>query len=354
MSSRGVRQTHPLSHRHYQLPSSARDSHTAIRCHPLQKPCRLNLTTIPLRTHQPSTKATQAGSTLPALLQPGWKSAASQWGREQLLAHRVVCSRPADQLHPLKDIIKQSFRNPSTAHPCIAWLVEGPESIDGLKDLSEPQIVHKYQPYSLGYVWAALLPFVRATAGSGPGPQPAGASSMARPRRVPKAPERYGGGVPSDQADLGSSPDSQHQPATSDSDTSMSSAGYTEKSKAPILEEATVRLASCFIRCVLNYAQPVERPGLFLEFRDERLNYSYKLARSHPVHAVDDGGIQVFIEGTTRQVALLEGKRTFQKIVDGKAIITDELLAQLVGEALALALQPSLMTATGRAVTRTE
>lgn len=40
------------------------------------------------------------------------------------------------------------------------------------------------------------------------------------------------------------------------------------------------------------------------------------------------------------QVALLEGKRTFQKIVNGEAVITDKLLAQMVGGALALALQP--------------
>lgn len=110
----------------------------------------------------------------------------------------------------------------------------------------------------------------------------------------------------------------------------------------PLLEDATIRLASCFVRCVLNYGQPVKFDhGVFLEFRDERFTYSCDLGGSRAVHAVDDGGIQVFDKekGVFRQVTLLEGKRTFQKIVSGEALITDRLLAQMVGEVLALAMQ---------------
>lgn len=33
---------------------------------------------------------------------------------------------------------------------------------------------------------------------------------------------------------------------------------------------------------------------------------------------------------------MLEGKRTFTKVIDGMPIVSDELLAQMVGEALAL------------------
>lgn len=39
---------------------------------------------------------------------------------------------------------------------------------------------------------------------------------------------------------------------------------------------------------------------------------------------------------SVHQVALLEGKRILQKITEGKADITDELLGQMMGQALAL------------------
>ncbi|KND87279.1 hypothetical protein TOPH_08076 [Tolypocladium ophioglossoides CBS 100239] len=267
------------------------------------------------------------------LLRPGWRSAVSQWGLAELLAHRVICREPAKRL----PFFNNFSRDLGTTHGCIADLLKGPASIDALKTSSEYQIVRRYQPDSLGYVWAALLPFVR------PGPEetsPPAASPPSTPeqKRERKATERYGGIVSYDPADLGSSP---QRPATSLSNSSFSSAGYMEKLEASLLEDATIRLAaSCFIRCVLNYAQPVDRLGPFLEFRDERLSYSYKLGDKF-VHAIDDGGTQVFGKATSapRQVVLLEGKRTFHKIVNGEAVVADELLAQMVREALALTLE---------------
>ncbi|KZZ91154.1 hypothetical protein AAL_06895 [Moelleriella libera RCEF 2490] len=66
-----------------------------------------------------------------------------------------------------------------------------------------------------------------------------------------------------------------------------------------------------------------------------------KIGGKTAVHAVDDGGIQLYDLPNCQyfQVAMLEGKKSFQKIVDGEASVTDENLGQLVGEALALALQ---------------
>ncbi|POR34194.1 Uncharacterized protein TPAR_05587 [Tolypocladium paradoxum] len=276
-------------------------------------------------------RASQGQPALETLLRSGWKSAVSQWGREQLLAHRVVCSEPSVWLALLNGL----FRDPGTAHECIAELVKGPASIDALKHSSEPQIVQRHQPDSVGYVWAALLPFLRAAARSDP--PAASTPSTPKQKRERKAPERYGGGVPSDQADLGSSPDYKQRPTTSGSHSSFSSVGYMDKLEAPLLEDATIRVTSSFSRCVLNYGQPMDKREPFLEYRDERLTYSYKLG-AQEVHAVDDGGIQVFEPGLRKwyQVAQLEGKRAFQKITDGVADITDELLGQMVGEALAL------------------
>lgn len=248
--------------------------------------------------HDESTLArvSQGKDTLSGLLDSEWTSAVSRWERKQLLAHRVVCHKPVAWL-PIFD--KPELDN---MKKCIDELLKGPASIDQLKNSSEPQILHRYQPDSLGYVWAALLPFVREY----------NEPTLAVPRtpkhnRDRKLPDRLAAGVPSDQAYLGSSPDATGQrPTTSYSDSSFSSAGWQENIEMPLLEDATIRLASCFVRCVLNYGQPIEFDhGAFLEFRDERLTYSCHLGGSRAVHAVDDGGIQVFDKekGVFRQVA---------------------------------------------------
>ncbi|KAJ6445010.1 hypothetical protein O9K51_03412 [Purpureocillium lavendulum] len=273
-----------------------------------------------IRNESSLMKASAGKADLQGLLQEGWKSAVSHWGREQLLAHRVMCSEPVSRL----PLFNGLFVDPTKESDCIRKLVAGPGSIDALKDSSEPQVVQHHQPDSLGYVWAAMLPFLRTTPPARSRAQ-ADTEGSSMPKRVSRAPDRYGGGVPSDQVAFGSSPDYMHsrqqqRPPTSDSDRSYESAGYMERLEAPLLEDAT--------------------GGPFVEFRDERLTYSYSLGQSN-VHAVDDGGIRVFdpLRRVTRQVALLEGKRTFQTLVDGKAVVTDELLAQMVGEALALAMQ---------------
>jgi hypothetical protein len=114
--------------------------------------------------------------------------------------------------------------------------------------------------------------------------------------------------------------------------------GYTEALSAPLVEDSTVRLASSFIRCILNYAQPDNKETPFIHYRDERLTHTYQTGANLALQAIDDGGIQLQAVGTGQilQVALLEGKRTFQVIVDGRPCVSDQVLGQLVGEALAL------------------
>ncbi|KAM4063449.1 hypothetical protein HRG_011864 [Hirsutella rhossiliensis] len=264
-----------------------------------------------------------------------WKSAASQWGREHLFAHRVLCKEPRKRL-PLFESRRLLPGNPRNTNTCINALVQGPESIDALKYRVEPQLVQHYKPDSLGYVWAALAPFVRAGAGS---IQDALSETAIREasKRASKRPVELQDFVPSDQVTFGSSPDYKHRPATSDSHETHSSVGYIEGLVAPLVEDATVRLASCFIRCVLNYGQHQDQAGPFLYFRDERQTYSFSRGKMHMVHAIDDGGIQfIDLDGDHQHVAMLEGKRTFAKVIDGIPIVSDELLAQMVGEALAI------------------
>ncbi|KJZ68010.1 hypothetical protein HIM_12600 [Hirsutella minnesotensis 3608] len=263
-----------------------------------------------------------------------WKSAASQWGREHLFAHRVLCKEPRKRL-PLFESRRLLPGNPRNTNTCINALVQGPESIDALKYQVEPQLVQHYKPDSLGYVWAALAPFVRAGAGSIQN-APSETAVQERPKRVSNRPVELQDFVPSDQVTFGSSPDYKHRPATSDSHETHSSVGYIEGLVAPLVEDATVRLASCFIRCVLNYGQHQDQTNPFLYFRDERQTYSFTEGKLR-IHAVDDGGIQfIKSDGNHQHVAMLEGKRTFAKVIDGIPIVSDELLAQMVGEALAV------------------
>lgn len=227
-------------------------------------------------------KASQGKATLATLLQSNdWQSAVSKWGRGQLLAHRVVCARSAPYLPLLK-----KFQNPGATGPsdCITRLIDGPGHMNDLMHDAEAQIVQRHQPDSLGYVWAAMRPFLQSNIE---------APDKIRPSRESRLPQRYGGSAPSIQADLSSSPESGQGSETSTSDSHVSSVGYMERSGGLLLEDDTIQLASCFIRCVLNYAQGMDKQSPFLEFRGKRVSYSYELGKLQPklVNAVDDGGV---------------------------------------------------------------
>ncbi|RCI14001.1 hypothetical protein L249_7996 [Ophiocordyceps polyrhachis-furcata BCC 54312] len=103
----------------------------------------------------------------------------------------------------------------------------------------EPQL----KPDSLGYLWAALATFVRSGSGS---EQDASSEAGVRDaaKLVSKRPQ-FQSFVPSDQANFGSSPRLQ-------ANESYPSVGYVEGVAAPLIEGATIRLASCFTRCVPN------------------------------------------------------------------------------------------------------
>ncbi|KAL7946513.1 hypothetical protein V8C42DRAFT_320874 [Trichoderma barbatum] len=221
-------------------------------------------------------------------------------------------------------------------HPCIQDLVTGPLDLQ-LSELWEPRIVQLCQPDSLGYVRAALASFLRAerthTSDGGESAEGELPSTPERPRRE-RTQAVHDNYVPSNSFVIGSS--SPNRPPTSSG--SEHSIGYRGNVHAPLLEDATIRLASSFIRCVLNYVQPTNKEGPFIHFRDARLTHRYQtIVENTTVEAIDDGGLQLLgRNGVLFQVALLEGKRAFQTIVDGKPKVSDELLAQLVGEALAL------------------
>lgn len=88
----------------------------------------------------------------------------------------------------------------------------------------------------------------------------------------------------------------------------------------------------------VEYSKPVDKSGLFVAFRGERLSHRYENKHHNAtVEAIDDGGLQIANNsGNLFQVAMLEGKRAFQAATDGVPEVIDELLAQLVGETVTL------------------
>ncbi|KAJ9285654.1 hypothetical protein DTO027B5_6453 [Paecilomyces variotii] len=254
-----------------------------------------------------------------------WETGASHWGILQLFASRVICRQPSDILPLLADQIHSA--KDDMLHPCLSALIQGPrEEPDQLRRMAEIQIVRSYEPESLGYVWAALVPLLQLDGAS--------TRTMAseRPVRERNQPDR-GEYVSSAGFQISSSPLDRPNTASS----APSSLGYTEKSSAPLVEDFTVRFLSCLIRCVLNYSQPLDKGSPFVQYRDERLAYVYAGVEKE-LEAIDDGGLKLMALGRTTQVAILEAKRSFQEISEGRPTVSNELLAQIVGEALALRL----------------
>jgi len=250
-------------------------------------------------------------------------TAVSLWGRKQLFASRAICTEPKTRLPLFAD----HYPDDATVEPCIRDLIAGYGSNSKLSNMQEPQIIRQYEPDSLGYVWAALAPFLRAAEAELP------VSTSDRSQRHRWPPSENAAYVASDSFQIGSSSPNRPESAPA----SESSIGFAQTPSAPLLEDSTIRLASCFIRCVLNYGQPLDKSSPFVHFRDERKTYNYDTTQAQrSVEAIDDGGLQLFNGKEMIQVAMVEGKRTFQTITEGKPVVSDEVLAQLVGEALAL------------------
>lgn len=252
----------------------------------------------------------------------------SQWGQAHLFACRVYCRQPTDILSVLAHRIRP--RSEDGIHDCIDKLIAGPrEARQELQQMAEPQIVRAYEIEGLGYTWAALAPLLRQDQSN--------LQTLTSNRSTRERTQRdLTGFVSSQDLQIGSSPADRPNTASS----APSSVGYIEGSYAPLAEDCTIRFLSCFIRCVLNYAQPVDKVLPYVQYRDMRLMYRSEADQdqNNPLVATDDGGVQIMQLDTGFQVAILEAKRDFQDINDGVPMISDKLLAQVVGEALALRL----------------
>jgi hypothetical protein len=131
-----------------------------------------------------------------------------------------------------------------------------------------------------------------------------------------------------------------------DSSHGASSIGYVDM-EAHILmaspEDETLRLASCVIRHILYFAPPQDSGNLqsVIEFRDAktRLTVSTPVLRRKIV-ATDDGGLCRRLESgdvftvDKERVAIVEAKKQFQCLDNGRPIISDNCFAQMTCEAL--------------------
>lgn len=250
-----------------------------------------------------------------------FETGVSRWGTAHLFASRVICAKPRKRLALFSDDFPDSA---SGVHDCIDRLIDGPTA--GFKDKFEHQIVQLGQPDSLGYVWAALARLLQAE-------KQATATKSDITTRLFRPATQHQGYVSSASMQVGSS--SPTRPG-SGSDGSTESLDWVNKISSAPLEDLTVRLASCFIRCVINYAQPIDK-AFPIYFRDERLAHIFENSVGTTIEAIDDGGLQIQKDGDFLQVAMIEGKRAFQMFTtEGEPTVSDNTLGQLVGQALAL------------------
>ncbi|KAK5657165.1 hypothetical protein OQA88_3222 [Cercophora sp. LCS_1] len=124
-----------------------------------------------------------------------------------------------------------------------------------------------------------------------------------------------------------------------------------EHSARAVSEDATVQLASTFLRHALVYCpqQYVSADGnslqLLLEFSGIRRRIVARFSdQTFELEATADGEVAILRRSQTgcfdrgEALALLEGKRRFKLVREGRPVIPDEEFGQMVGEALSLRL----------------
>ncbi|KAL7804651.1 hypothetical protein V8C44DRAFT_352788 [Trichoderma aethiopicum] len=275
-----------------------------------------NRTITALRTHADRRRST---TNLQALTAPHlWKAAASRWGVDHLYACGVFCPTPGRSLTGLKPQIDAAKLKMDEVgwHQVMQGLLSGPGMpMSELGNMNELQIVRSFQNGSLGQVWSTLAPLLKRAEQT--------SDRQLRSHNAPRPSMRQPSATPSSSGQPSSTPSSGALP---------SSIGYVEADAAPLQEDMTVRFASTLIRCVLNYTQQPTAP-LPVHYRDQRMEHK---DTGLEWCAIDDGGVQAAGQSGMLQVAIVEAKRTFQAIRDGRPTVSDELLGQIVGEALAL------------------
>lgn len=266
---------------------------------------------------------------------------ASDWGRQHLFACRVVRRDPQRGVLPLLSQFTQT--SDLSSSPEISRFIDGPSANDLTR--SEHSLVRNSTcGISLAQAWSAMAMFKGGQDGRRKDivdstEEEDKSDPEARTKRLRRRTllEDY---VDTNTIQIGSSS------PLADGSQGTSSIGYIDmESHISFLlpEDETLRLASCVIRHILYFAPPQDSSSLstVVEFRDVKS----RLAASTPtlartIVATDDGGLCLRDESrgvfkiSKDRVALLEAKRRFQCLEDGRPVISDACFAQMTCEAL--------------------
>lgn len=277
---------------------------------------------------------------------------ASNWSRTHLFACRVVRRPKEEPVLPVLDEFAPALSNSTDLGDQMAKYLAGPDPSH--RWLAESQLVRIYG-VSLGQVWASLAAFDAPASGGGAdsGSDSDADDGLPRAKRVRRQTNRDGF-VDSSKMNVDSSSpigSSQHSDADP-SASSVRSIGYVDPGEhgfGALAEDSTLRHVSCVVRHVLYYfpPQPADLPGR-AEFRDVKLFLSVDTPGGKQLRAADDGGISYLYLGPKGRGystinphgAIIEAKKRFQQIDDGRPVVSDESFAQMVGEALAARLSP--------------
>ncbi len=306
----------------------------------------------------PPSKHINKAATLPA---------ASSWSTDQLRAARLVvrsatARSESEPNHILPDL-REHFGEAETAcsQPLIRSLLQGPSEASLSGTLTETELVHQYGA-SLASFWDALAQFgdvegLDVEGGDLDGDADEGDKRPYSPRSDSFLPHkrtrtqvvnpvydnsstmRVGSSSPSRE---GSSPQ-----ASQGSDPGYVSQG---RATADVPEHATVRIASAFLRHLLQSCPPQHetqhyKPPYLVEFSGGSRRFVGKTAYDVAIGATADGELVLHqlrngrYNLTGHHPALLEAKKRFAVIKDGLPALTDKFLGQMTCEALAFRLQ---------------
>ncbi|KAF5714975.1 hypothetical protein FGLOB1_3278 [Fusarium globosum] len=269
-------------------------------------------------------------------------AAASRWDRRHLLACRVVRRPKLERLLPILHSSSDSHLEQSFSTE-IRNFIDGPE--EDTSSYSEHRLVRMCS-FSLCQIWSTLSTFNQRNHSSQEGSEvnhlrtveDESNNTYKRARRN-TAKESF---VNSTAIQINSS-----SPATEQSSQGSSSVGFVDQdshSTSVLLEDQTVRLAVCIIRHIVLFSLPQDNlpPDYVVQVRDTKSMLRARTsAYDREVTAIDDGGLYLRDNkiGSTQvlkpHVALFEAKGQFQRIENGRPIISDPCLAQMTCEALA-------------------
>lgn len=217
------------------------------------------------------------------------KTAAYHWGADHLLAFRVICKLPNAVLPLLQSEISRVKAAKDEWHDVINQLIQGPrESNAVLGQMTEVQILRSYENSGLGHMWAHLASTLKLQA--------------------PKDGLMAASSGPNPQTDC------------------IFYHGHVEE---PLVAEYTAILAKTLIQHLIAFAQSPGKKGSIIQRRDNR-----RIHRGQNSWSFDEGGVEVL--PSRKQVALFEAKRLFQHVKNGEPTVSDGLLSQVVGVALAM------------------